>query len=141
MITSKNDLLTVRCCIDHKTMNGKPASVSEYIKAAPKEARPMLRELRTILKKVAPKATEALKWGSPVFEEKRILFAYAAFKTHINFMPTPSAMKPFVEELASYKTGKGTIQFPYGKPLPKALIRKIAVYRAKEVREKDVRWM
>ena len=119
----------------------KPTTVEEYIKAAPKEAQEKLREIRDILKKVAPNATEALKWGAPVFEEKRILFAYTAFKSHLNFMPTQSSLEPFKKELADYKTGKDTIQFPYGKPLPKMLIRKIAAYRAKDVRENDARWM
>ena len=119
----------------------KPTTVTEYINSAPKEARQKLLEMRAILKTVAPNATEALKWGSPVFEEKRILFAYAAYKSHLNFMPTHSAMEPFKKELAAYTTGKDTIQFPYEKPLPKMLIRKIAAFRAKEVREKDARWM
>ena len=56
-------------------------------------------------------------------------------------MPTPSAMRPFKKELATYTTGKGSIQFRYDKRLPKALIRKIAALRVKELREKDVRWM
>jgi uncharacterized protein YdhG (YjbR/CyaY superfamily) len=119
----------------------KPTTVAEYIDAAPKEAHKHLREMRAILRKVAPRATEGLKWGSPAFEEGRILFAYAAFKSHMGFMPTPSAMKPFKKELEQYKTGKGSIQFPYDKPLPKALIRRIAAFRAKELREKDVKWM
>ena len=100
-----------------------------------------MREIRAILKKVAPTATETLKWGSPVFEEKRILFSYSAFKSHLNFMPTRSSITPFKDLLTDYKTGKDTIQFPYDKPLPKALIRKIASFRAREVREKDARWM
>jgi uncharacterized protein YdhG (YjbR/CyaY superfamily) len=119
----------------------RPKTIAEYISAAPKEAQKPLREMRAILKKAAPGASEGLKWGSPVFEEKRILFGFAAFKSHINFMPTPSAMKPFKKELAKYETGKGTIQFPYGKRLPKALIRRIAARRVKELKEKDVRWM
>lgn len=119
----------------------KPATIAEYISAAPKEARKTLRELHAILKRAAPGAREAVKWSSPVFEEKRILFAFAAFKSHLNFMPTPSAMKPFRKALAKYKTGKGSIQFPYGRPLPKSLIRRIALLRVRELREKDVRWM
>src|SRR5687768_12927393 len=119
----------------------KPTTVDEYINAAPEEAKEKLREMRVILKKVAPNATETLKWGSPVFEEKRILFAYTAFKSHLNFMPTHSSMIPFKDELAEYTTGKDTIQFPYNKPLPKALIRKIAAFRARDVRENDARWM
>lgn len=119
----------------------KPATVTEYIAAAPREAQQKLREIRAILGQVAPNATEALKWGSPVFEERRILFAFAAFKSHLNFVPTPSAMKPFRKELAKYTTGKGSIQFPYDRPLPKTLIRKIAAFRVEELNERDAKWM
>jgi uncharacterized protein YdhG (YjbR/CyaY superfamily) len=118
----------------------KPTTVAEYISAAPRHAQKKLREIRGILKKVAPKATEKLKWGSPAFEEKRILFAYNAFKAHLNFFPTHPALVPFTKELAGYKTGKDTVQFPYDKPLPKALIRKIAAYRLRQVRAEDARW-
>lgn len=119
----------------------KPTTVDEYINAAPQKAQEKLRELRAILKEVAPDATETMKWGSPVFEEKRILFAFTAYKSHLNFMPTGPALEPFKEELAEYKTGKDTIQFPYDTPLPEELIRKIALYRAIDVRENDARWM
>jgi uncharacterized protein YdhG (YjbR/CyaY superfamily) len=119
----------------------KPTTIAEYIDSAPREGQKNLRELYAILRKAAPEAREGLKWGSPAFEEKRILFAFAAFKSHLNIMPTPSAMEPFKKELVKYTTGKGSIQFPYDKPLPKALIRKIAAFRLKELREKDVRWM
>src|SRR5688572_26895486 len=118
-----------------------PTTITEYIKAAPKEAQTRLREIRAILKKAAPKAVEAIKWGNPVFEDQRILFSFSAHKSHLNFMPTHPALAPFKKELAKYKTGKDTIQFPYDKPLPKALIRKIALYRVKQVKEKDARWM
>lgn len=119
----------------------KPTTVDGYIQAAPEQAQDKLREIRAILKKVAPKAAETLKWGSPVFEEGRILFSYSAHKSHLNFSPTGPAMEPFREELATFKTGKDTIQFPYDKPLPKGLIRRIAAYRARQVREDDARWM
>jgi uncharacterized protein YdhG (YjbR/CyaY superfamily) len=119
----------------------KPTTVNEYIKAAPKEAQAKLREIRTLLKKVVPSAKETLKWGSPVFEEGRIIFSYSAHTSHLNFSPTGPAMQPFKEELAKFKTGKDTIQFPYDKPLPRMLIRKIAAFRAKQVRESDARWM
>jgi uncharacterized protein YdhG (YjbR/CyaY superfamily) len=119
----------------------KPTTVTEYINAAPKEAQRSLREIRAILKKVAPKAREAMKWGSPVLEENRILFAFTAHRSHLNFMPTRSTLDVFKKELADYTTGKDTIQFPYDKPLPKSLITKIAKYRAKDVRENDAKWM
>jgi uncharacterized protein YdhG (YjbR/CyaY superfamily) len=55
----------------------KPATIAEYIDAAPEEAKKHLREMYAILKTVAPEAMETVKWRSPAFEEKRILFAFA----------------------------------------------------------------
>ncbi|GJQ20750.1 MAG: hypothetical protein HBSIN02_11050 [Bacteroidia bacterium] len=54
-----------------------------------------------------------------MFEGGRILFSYAAFRSHLNFFPTGPALKPFRKELAKYKTGKDSVQFPYDRPLPK----------------------
>jgi uncharacterized protein YdhG (YjbR/CyaY superfamily) len=119
----------------------KPSSVNEYIDSAPSIAQDKLREIRSILKKVAPDASEMLKWGHPVLVGKRILFSYSAFKTHINFMPTGPALKPFMQELSQFVIGKDTIQFPYDKPLPKTLVKKIAEYRIKDVTENDAKWM
>ncbi len=119
----------------------KPKTTTEYINAAPKMAQKHLREMRAILKKAAPGATESIKWGAPVFSYKRILFAYAAFKDHVSLMPTPPAVKAFKKELSKYKTGKGSIQFSLDTPLPRSLIRKVAAFRVKESKEKDVRWM
>jgi uncharacterized protein YdhG (YjbR/CyaY superfamily) len=119
----------------------KAATIADYIAAAPKPAQKNLRELYAILRKAAPKARETIKWSTPVFEDTRILFAFAAFKTHVNFMPTPSVIDSFREELADYTTGKGSVQFPHDAPLPKGLITKMARQRLKELRENDARWM
>jgi uncharacterized protein YdhG (YjbR/CyaY superfamily) len=119
----------------------KAATIPDYIAAAPKPAQKNLRELYAILKKAAPKARETIKWSTPVFEDTRILFAFAAYKSHVNFMPTPSVLEAFRRELSDYTTGKGSVQFPHDAPLPKALISAIAKQRIKELRENDARWM
>lgn len=119
----------------------KPKTVDEYIDAAPNEAKEKLHELRAILKETAPGAEEKIKWGAAALEEGRILFAYKAFKSHLNFIPTGPALEPFKEELKEFKTSKDSFQIPYNKPLPKDLIRRIADYRVKDVRENDARWM
>jgi uncharacterized protein YdhG (YjbR/CyaY superfamily) len=120
-------------------METKPGSVTEYINAAPKEARKKLREMRTCLRKVAHEAEESLKWGMPSYSFKRILFSFAGFKQHIGFYPTPSAVKAFARDLAKFKTAKGSIQFPLHKPLPLTLIRRIAVFRIRELKENDAK--
>ncbi|MBX2967076.1 MAG: DUF1801 domain-containing protein [Cyclobacteriaceae bacterium] len=119
----------------------KPTNVDEYIRGAHETAQRKLKEIRSILREVAPNATEELKWGQPVFIEKRILFAYAAFKNHLTFMPTGPSLEHFKDELKDFKTGKDTVQFSYDKPLPKKLIIKIATFRYKDVIENDAKWM
>ena len=117
----------------------KPATIAEYIDAAPKAAHRNLREIYAILKKVAPGATEGVKWRTPVFEEKRILFAFAAFKSHVNFMPTPSAMRRSRRSRRSTRPVR-VIQFPLDKRLPKAADARSRLAR-QGAPEKDARWM
>jgi uncharacterized protein YdhG (YjbR/CyaY superfamily) len=119
----------------------RPHTIDEYIAAAPEVARKNLIEMCACLRESAPGAAEAIKWGVPAFAYRRILFTFAARKDHIGFYPTPSAVEAFSKELADFKTGKGSIQFPLEKTLPLALIRKIAVFRVREVNEKDAKWM
>lgn len=121
-------------------MSDRPTTVDEYIDQAPEAAQEKLRELRKLLKEVAPNATEAIKWGYPVFIGKRILFSYPAFKDHLNFMPTRTTLEHFKKDLKEFTTGTDTIQLPYDQPLPKALIKRIAKYRVKEV-EAGSLWM
>jgi len=118
----------------------KPKTITEYINAAPKEAQKHLREMRACIKKSAPGAKESLKWSMPAFSYNRILVTFAAFKHHIGFYPTPSAMKAFSKDLSQFKTGEGSIQFPLEKPLPLSLIKKITAFRVKESLEKDRKW-
>jgi len=118
----------------------RPATITEYISAAPKEAQKKLREMRTCIRAAAPDATESLKWGMPAFSDRRILVTFAAFKHHIGFYPTPSAVKAFANELRNYATAKGSIQFPLDKALPLPLIRKITKFRVRESTEKDEKW-
>jgi uncharacterized protein YdhG (YjbR/CyaY superfamily) len=118
----------------------RPQSITEYINAAPKEAQKKLREMRACIRTSAPGAKESLKWGIPAFSYRRILVAFAAFKHHIGFYPTPSAVRAFAEDLSKFATAKGSIQFPLEKPLPLPLIRKITAFRVRESIEEDRRW-
>jgi len=118
----------------------RPASISECINAALKEARKKLREMRACIRAAAPGAKESLKWGMPAFSYRRILVTFAAFKHHIGFYPTPSAVRAFAKDLSKFATAKGSIQFPLEKPLPLPLIRKITAFRVRESLEQDRKW-
>ena len=117
-----------------------PKSITEYINAAPKEAQKKLREMRGCIRTSAPGAKESLKWGMPAFSYRRILVTFAAFKHHIGFYPTSSAVKAFANDLSKFATAGASIQFPLEKPLPLTLIRKITAFRVRESIEKDRKW-
>ena len=119
----------------------KPKNVTEYIDAKPKDAQKRLREMRAILRKAAPSAQEGLKWRMPSLSYRRILFSYAAFKNHVSMFPTPSVIKAFAKDLSKFTTSRATIHFPLDKPLPVALIRRIALFRVRELKERDAKWM
>jgi uncharacterized protein YdhG (YjbR/CyaY superfamily) len=118
----------------------RPKSITEYINAAPKEARKKLREMRACIRTSARGAKESLKWGMPAFSYRRILVTFAAFKQHIGFYPTPSAVSAFAKDLSRFATAAGSIQFPLEKPLPLLLIRKITAFRVRESIEQDKKW-
>src|SRR4029078_7967594 len=122
------------------TTKSKPTTVTEYINAAPKEARQKLREMRTAIRAAAPGATESLKWSMPAYSYGRILVTFAGFKHHIGFYPTPSAVKAFAKHFSGFKTAPGSIQFPLDKPLPLDLIRKITAFRGRESVEEYKKW-
>lgn len=122
------------------TKKTKPTSVTEYINAAPKEARQKLREIRATVRAAAPGAAEGLKWSMPAYSYRRILVTFAVFKHHIGFYPTPPAVKAFAKQLSGYKIATGSIQFPLDKPLPLDLIRKITAFRVRESVDEDKKW-
>lgn len=118
----------------------RPTTITEYIEAAPKETQKKLREMLACIRNAAPGAEESLKWGMPAFSYRRILVTFKAFKHHLGFYPTPSAVKAFAKELAKFTTASASIQFPLDKPLPLALIRKITAFRVQESIEEDAKW-
>ena len=65
------------------------------------------------------------------------LVHFAAYKSHIGFYPTSSGIEAFKNELANYKSAKGSVQFPLAEPIPLNLIEKIVKYRVVEALDKS----
>jgi uncharacterized protein YdhG (YjbR/CyaY superfamily) len=74
-----------------------------------------------------------MSWGMPTFDQYgRHLVHFAGFARHVGFYPMASGIQGFKEELALYKTGKGSAQFPLDRPLPRDLISRIVEHRVEE---------
>ena len=111
--------------------NSSEAAVKAYLAKVPEPARTTLEKTRAIIKSAAPKdATECLSYGMPAFRYKGALVCYAAFKDHCSFFPCQASLiDEMKDELKSYRTSKGTLQFPLDKPLPTALVKKMVKAR------------
>ena len=110
-------------------------TMDEYIKSFPNDVSTILEKMRQTIREAAPEAAEAISYQMPTFKlNGKNLVHFAAFKNHIGFYPIPSGIKAFKKELAPYKQGKGSVQFPIDKAVPYDLVRKIVIFRAKESR-------
>jgi len=114
-------------------------TVDEYFSIFPTEISDKLGQIRQIIKETVPKAEELISYNMPAFKYHGILVYYAANKMHIGFYPASTqVLEIFKEQLKTYKTSKGTIQFPYEVDLPLSLIAKIVMFRAEQNIHKEV---
>jgi uncharacterized protein YdhG (YjbR/CyaY superfamily) len=115
-------------------------TIDEYIGTFPKNVQDILQKLRRTIRKAAPEAKEKISYQIPTFALHGNLVHFGAWKNHIGFYPTTSAIKAFKKELSRYKGAKGSVQFPINEPLPLPLISKIVKFRVKEnsVRKKKL---
>lgn len=109
-----------------------PKDIDEYIAGYPKEIQRFLQEVRATIKKAAPTAVEVISYGMPAFKMDGLLVWFAAHSKHIGFYPKASGIEAFKKELSIYKWAKGSVQFPFNKPMPLGLITRIVEFRVNE---------
>ncbi len=102
----------------------KPASVADYINAIPITARDQFDQLRELVKKEAPHATEVLSYGIIGYktDDTRAKVFISAWKNHVAMYPIPKDTA-LQSKLAPYIKGKGTLWFSLDQPLPAELVR------------------
>ncbi len=110
----------------------KPTTIDEYITQFPDEIQEILQQIRKVIQSAAPAATEKISYAIPTFYLNGNLVHFAAFKNHIGFYAMPKGHQSFAKQLAKYKHGKGSVQFPISEKIPFSLIEKIVKYRVKE---------
>jgi uncharacterized protein YdhG (YjbR/CyaY superfamily) len=111
-------------------------TVSEYIASAPPNTRQALRQLRRVIRAAAPGITERISYRIPTFDlDGQYLLYIAAFADHVSVYPVTAGMvATHGNEIAPYRSGKGTLRFPLGAPVPLKLIAKLARVRVAERR-------
>lgn len=112
--------------------------VQAYIDQFEGETKSRLEAVRAVLLDSIPGAQEKISYGIPTMYLHGNIVHYAGYARHIGFYATPSGSDEFKQELASYKQGKGSVQFPHTEPLPLDLIRRMAEFRSREVHNQAI---
>jgi uncharacterized protein YdhG (YjbR/CyaY superfamily) len=94
-------------------------TVDEYIGSFPAGIQARLVQLRSAIRKAAPKADEVIAYNMPGYRQDGIVIYFSAYKNHIGLYPRPAEFK---KELARYDGAKGTIKIPHDEPLPLKLV-------------------
>ncbi|UWZ85014.1 iron chaperone [Occallatibacter riparius] len=121
------------------TANGT-AAVEAYLARVPEPARTTLEKVRATIRAAAPKdAEECISYGMPAFRYKGALVGYAAFKEHCSFFPmSASLLDDFADDVKTYRTAKGTLQFARDKPLPAGLVKNMVKARVVQNQAKAI---
>lgn len=119
----------------------RPTTVEEYLAGFEGPARRRLEGLRELARREVPQAREELKWGTPAYSTRTILFGFAGYKHHASIAFTPSTKEAFDDRLGEYETGKGTVKLPYDRDIPADVLAEMIRFRVHECEQEGVNWM
>ncbi|MCB0102243.1 MAG: DUF1801 domain-containing protein [Anaerolineales bacterium] len=101
-------------------------SIDEYIAACPPESQDYMRQIRALIKMLAPEAKERISYQIAAFElNGRNFIHFAGWKKHVSLYPVPAGSEAFERQIAKYVDGKGTVKFALDEPLPSKLIERV----------------
>lgn len=103
------------------------ASPEAYIASTPKAAQPHLRQLRALIRKLAPKAEERISYGIVGYFYPTRMIYFGGHANHVALYPAGDA-----KGLEKYLYGASTLRFPLDEPLPIAKIESLVRSRVKE---------
>ncbi len=113
-------------------------TIDEYIESFPENVQSGLEKLRETVREAAPEAAESVTYDMPTFKlnGQRLVY-FSAWKNHIGFYSIPEGNEAFRKELSSYAGEKGSLRFQLDKPIPYDLVKKIVMFRMKEIQQKE----
>jgi predicted DNA-binding protein (MmcQ/YjbR family)/uncharacterized protein YdhG (YjbR/CyaY superfamily) len=109
----------------------KVASLPEYMAKLSAEQSRVLRQVLALIQKAVPAAEPTISYSIPAFKLERVFIYTAAFKSHIGIFPPVSDAK-LRAALKPYANAKGNLRFDLSKPMPRALISRVAKALARQ---------
>jgi len=101
--------------------------IDQYLAGLEEPKRSTLQRLRQTILEVVPQVEEGISYKVPAFRvDGKVIAGFAAFKNHLSYLPHSGSVFPVLrDEVASYKTSTGALQFPIDSSLPKSLVEQL----------------
>lgn len=108
------------------------AVIDDYIARCEPAVRPIMNAVRDLVRTEVPSALEKFSYRMPAFEMNGMLIFYAPFKNHLGIFPPVKGDAALDKALAPYRGEKGNLRFPFDRPIPYPLIRRVVRARVKQ---------
>jgi uncharacterized protein YdhG (YjbR/CyaY superfamily) len=117
-------------------MTEKPDSVDAYLAAQPSAERAVLQQIRDTIHRAVPDTGEKISYAIPAATiDGRVFIFFAGWKSHVSVYPVPDGDEALEKAVEPYNSGRGTLKFPLGEPIPYDLIAQVAVRLAEQAGE------
>ena len=114
----------------------RSGEVDAYLERLRESDREALQKLREMILAIVPGAEECISYQVPAYRVApggRVFAGFAAFKTHLSYLPFSGGVLARVAEAAEYGGTKSALHFQPDRPLPEALVRKLIDVRMLEI--------
>ncbi len=110
--------------------------VDKYLRSVAEPKRSILQELRRTILEIIPEAEQGTSYRVPAFRvDAETVAGFAAFKNHLSYLPfSGSVLEQLADDLEGYTMTKSSLHFPVGRPLPKAIVKRLIAARLGEIR-------
>ena len=117
----------------------KAKTVDEFVAEAPAEARPVLEQIRKVVKAAVPDVVETMGYGKPYYKYHGWMTGVTLYTKHlgVEIWDGLSAKDRQELETLGYKTGSKNFQIYYDQAVPKRSLIRLAKEQAKRNERKS----
>ncbi len=114
-------------------------TVDEFVAEAPPEARPVLEQIRKVVKQAVPDADETMGYGKPYYKYYGWMTGVTLYAKHLGVEIWDGLSEKDREELeaAGYNTGSKNFQIQYGQEVPVELLTRLVKAQAERNKQKS----
>ena len=116
----------------------KAKTVDIFISEAPREARPVIERIRTVIKRALPEVEETMGYGKPYYKYYGWMTGITLYTKHLGVEIWDGLSDDDRKELEKlgYKAGSKNFQIQYDQSVPEELLTRLVLAQAQRNKQK-----